>query len=238
MNYKYPLEELEKRIGYTFRDQSLLLCALTHSSFVNELMINKRSDYERYEFLGDAVLEITVSDFIFRENPEMKEGQMTHYRASIVCEPTLAFCAGEIGLSDFIIVGKGEDAAGLRYHESVISDVFEAVIGAIYLDSGMDEAVKFIHRFVLSDLDKKKLFFDAKSELMMRSQRRGDSLEYVLVGQKGPDNNRTYVIEAVINGKRIASGTGSSKKNAEQKAAYGALKSLDALEGSDSGSEV
>ncbi|MBO6133407.1 MAG: ribonuclease III [Lachnospiraceae bacterium] len=229
MNNKFPLEKLERAIGYEFADKGLILSALTHSSFVNELLINKRPDYQRQEFLGDAVLELTVSDYLYRNYPEMKEGQLTHLRASIVCEPTLAFCAASFGLSDYIIVGKGEDAAGLRYHESVISDVFEAIIGAIYLDSGIENASKFIFKFVLTDLDQKKLFFDAKSELLIWVQREKGSLRYELVSQTGPDNNRTYYIDAYVNGEKVSTGSGSSKKNAEQKAAYEALKVLRGL---------
>ena len=145
------LRRLEEKIQYCFRDQTLLRQALTHSSFSNEQKINRYPDYERLEFLGDAVLELVSSDYMFHENPRMSEGELTKRRSSIVCEPALAFCARQIGLERFILLGKGEEATGGRKRDSIISDVMEAVIGAVYLDSGIEEARNFIRRFILSD---------------------------------------------------------------------------------------
>ena len=137
------LRQLEERIGYCFQDKGLLRQALTHSSYTNEQKINKFPDYERLEFLGDAVLELVSSDHIFRENPEMSEGELTKFRSSIVCEPALAFCARQIGLEEFILLGRGEELTGGRKRDSIVSDVMEATIGAIYLDSGIEEARAF-----------------------------------------------------------------------------------------------
>ena len=165
-----PLEELEQKIGYSFQDKRLLRQALTHSSFANEQKINKYDDYERLEFLGDAVLELVSSEFLFRENAKMTEGQLTRMRASMVCEQALAYCAKEFGLEDYILLGKGEEMTGGRTKDSIISDVMEAIIGALYVDNGMEEAKAYIHRFILSDLEHKQLFYDAKTILQERVQ--------------------------------------------------------------------
>ena len=216
--------QLEQKINYSFRNRLLLRQALTHSSRANEQRINKCEDYERLEFLGDAVLELISSDYIFIEHPEMSEGKMTKYRSSIVCEPALAFCARQIGLEEYILLGKGEEATGGRNRDSIISDVMEAVIGAIYLDSGIDEAKTFIHRFILSDLEHKQLFYDAKTILQEEVQKEnGGTLRYELVREDGPEHDKIFVVDAMINGIKVSSGTGHSKKAAEQQAAYDAL---------------
>lgn len=223
MNNKYPIEELEKRIGYQFRDRLLITTALTHSSFANERKINKVQDYERLEFLGDAVLELTVSEFLFANHPEMREGDMTKTRASLVCEPTLALCAGEIKLGDFILLGKGEDGTGGRKRESIISDVFEATIGAIYLDGGFTNAKEFIHRFVLTDMEHKVLFFDSKTILQEKVQEKGKQITYELKSETGPDHDKEFCVQALIDGVVRSEGTGRTKKAAEQQAAYAIL---------------
>lgn len=216
--------QLEQKIGYCFANKLLLRQALTHSSCANEQKINKSENYERLEFLGDAVLELISSDYIYKEHPEMSEGKMTKYRSSIVCEPALAFCARELGLEQYILLGKGEEITGGRNRDSIISDVMEAVIGAIYLDSGIDEARAFVHRFVLTDLEHKQLFYDAKTILQEEVQRENEgTLHYELVREEGPEHDKTFVVEAMIDGVRVGSGTGHSKKAAEQKAAYEAL---------------
>ena len=144
-----PIEELEAKIGYHFSNQLLLRQALTHSSFANEQKVNKYEDYERLEFLGDAVLELISSEFLFQENKEMSEGKLTRMRASIVCEQALAYCARQFGLEAYILLGVGEERTGGRTKDSIISDVMEAIIGAIYLDSGKEEAALFIKSFFL-----------------------------------------------------------------------------------------
>lgn len=219
-----PLEELEKKIGYEFRDMRLLKQALTHSSFANEQKINKFDDYERLEFLGDAVLELVSSEFLFQENLSMTEGQLTKLRASIVCESALAYCAREFGMEEYILLGKGEEITGGRNRDSIISDVMEAVIGAIYLDSGMEQAADYIRRFILSDLEHKKLFYDAKTILQEVVQRDNKgNLHYELLSEEGPDHDKLFVVEARIDDRKIGTGSGRTKKAAEQQAAFEAL---------------
>lgn len=224
MSKEYSGEELEKRIGHIFHNKALLKQALTHSSFRNEQKINRRQDYERLEFLGDAVLELTTSDFLYHAYPDMAEGQMTKLRVTYVCEPALAYCAREIELDRFIRLGKGEENTGGRKRDSIISDVMEAVIGAIYLDGGMEEAKAFIHRFILSDLENKQLFYDSKTVLQEILQKKNaESISYELVDEIGPEHNKQFVVKAYIGEQFISKGIGKSKKMAEQQAAYEAI---------------
>lgn len=215
---------LEEIIGYQFKDKKLLRQALTHSSYANEMKINKFDDYERLEFLGDAVLELVSSDFLFREQEETAEGELTKMRASMVCEPALAYCAREFSLDKYILLGKGEEATGGRTRDSIVSDVMEAVIGAIYLDGGLAEASGFIHRFILSDLEHKQLFYDAKTILQeLAQQENGVGVRYELVREEGPQHDKTFEVEAYIGEKHVGWGVGHSKKAAQQQAAYQAL---------------
>lgn len=224
---KYPLEQLEKRIGYCYKNKELLQQALTHSSFANEQKINKSKDYERLEFLGDAVLELVSSEFLFKTNPDMPEGKLTRLRASMVCEPALAFCARDLELHEYIRLGKGEEMTGGRHRDSIISDAMEAVIGSLYLDGGFETAQDFIHRFVLSDLENKILFYDAKTVLqeMIQETPQG-TLSYQLLKEEGPDHDKSFFVEACINGKAVSQGVGRTKKAAEQQAAYEAILKL------------
>lgn len=218
------IEELENKIEYHFKDKMLIKQALTHSSFANEQKINKYNDYERLEFLGDAVLELVSSEFLFHGNLSMKEGELTKLRASMVCESALSYCAREFGLEEYIQLGRGEEMTGGRNKDSIISDVMEAIIGAIYLDSGMESAAAYIHKFILSDLENKQLFYDAKTilqELVQRDNK--ESLHYELVSEEGPDHDKRFVVEARLNQKVIGTGAGKTKKAAEQQAAYEAL---------------
>ncbi len=224
MKEEYSIEELEEKIGYVFQDKSLLRQALTHSSYANERKINKIKDYERIEFLGDAVLELVTSEFLFREQEEMSEGELTRKRASLVCEPSLAFCARGISLENFIFLGKGEERSGGRNRDSIISDVMEAMIGAIYLDSGFEEAKKFIHRFILSDLEDKVLFYDAKTILQEKMQKDGQDIYYVLTGEEGPEHDKIFLVEVRQGNRVLGKGSGHNKKSAEQQAAYEALR--------------
>ena len=218
------LEELQDKIGYRFQNTELLKQALTHSSFANEQKINKLKDYERLEFLGDAVLELVSSEFLFRENPQMPEGQLTKLRASMVCEPALAYCAKDIDLGSYRLLGRGEEYTGGRYRSSITSDVMEAIIGAIFLDGGIENAKKHIYRFILSDLENKILFLDSKTILQEEIQKKKDAqLRYELIGESGPDHNKQFTVDAYLNDVLIGSGTGRTKKAAEQQAAYEAL---------------
>jgi len=218
------LDELQSKIGYSFNNRDLLKQALTHSSFANEQKINKLKNYERLEFLGDAVLELVSSEFLFKENPQMPEGQLTKLRASMVCEPALAYCAKDIDLGSYMLLGKGEETTGGRYRSSITSDVMEAIIGAIFLDGGIEEAKKYIYRFILSDLENKILFLDSKTILQEEIQKKKDAqLRYELVSENGPDHNKEFAVEAYLNDVLIGSGSGRTKKAAEQQAAYEAL---------------
>lgn len=221
---KYPLERLEEKIGYCYKKKELLQQALTHSSFANEQKINKSRDYERLEFLGDAVLELVSSEFLFHSNPDLPEGKLTRLRASMVCEPSLAYCARDLELHEYIRLGKGEEMTGGRHRDSIISDVMEAVIGSLYLDGGFQAAHDFIHRFILTDLEDKILFYDAKTVLqeMIQETPQG-SLNYRLIKEEGPDHDKVFVVEAYINGKPVSQGQGRTKKAAEQQAAYEAI---------------
>lgn len=217
------MDKLEERIGYVFHNKALLKQALTHSSYANEMRINKGKDYERLEFLGDAVLEMVSSEFLFHENPDMPEGQLTKTRASMVCEPALAFCARDLELGSFILLGRGEEKAGGRGRDSITSDVMEAVIGAIYLDAGLEEAKNFIQRFILSDLENKQLFYDSKTILQEMVQKGSTDVQYKLLRELGPEHDKEFQVEVRIGGAKITEGSGKTKKAAEQQAAYKAI---------------
>lgn len=222
---KKQLHDLEQAIHYTFRDLSLLQRAMTHSSYINEHQLQKTDCNERLEFLGDAVLEIVSSEFLFFKYPEKPEGQLTRLRASMVCEPTLDFCARAFGLQNYLILGRGEEATGGRSRASLVSDALEALIGAIYLDGGFANAKEFILRFVLNDLEHKQLFFDSKTILQEMVQREDGSghLSYVLVGETGPDHEKSFHVQVRLDDTVMGEGVGHTKKNAEQKAAYQAI---------------
>ena len=222
-------KELEKRIGYIFKDKNLLNLALTHSSYANDMKIGKHHNNERLEFLGDAVLELISSETLFEEYPHKSEGELTRLRASIVCEPTLAMCARDIELGSFLMLGRGEDRTGGRSRDSVTSDAFEALIGAIYLDGGFASAKEFVKKFVLKDIENKHLFYDSKTILQELVQKYfKERVDYVLTGEKGPDHNKTFTVDAVFDGRVIGRGEGRTKKRAEQEAAYEAILSLKA----------
>lgn len=221
------LAELEQTIGYTFKDKKLLLQALTHSSYANEQKINKRGDYERLEFLGDAVLELVSSHYLFTRYPDKKEGEMTKLRASMVCEPALSYCAQDIHLDKYLILGKGEEATGGRHRESIIADVMEAIIGAIYLDSGLEAARAHIEKYILDNPEEKQIFYDSKSVLQEIVQRDGSGdLRYEICGEKGPEHDKIFESAVYVGQKKLGEGSGRTKKAAEQKAAYQAILKL------------
>ena len=222
MNEK--IEKLEQIIGYSFKDKMLVKRALTHTSISNEQKINKNGDYERLEFLGDAVLELLSSEYIYLTNETMGEGAMTKLRAAIVCEPSLAQCANAFGLSEFIFLGKGESAMGGRKRDSIVSDVLEALIGALYLDGGMEEAKKFIHKYILIDIKNKEVMYDAKSSLQELVQKnKAGQIKYILLSENGPEHDKEFQCAVEIDGKQMGIGIGRNKKEAEQKAAAEAL---------------
>ena len=220
----YTLQLLEERIGYQFHDIALLSQALTHSSFTNEQKINKAKHYERLDFLGDAVLELVSSEFLFKEHGDTPEGALTKMRASMVCEPSLAFCARDLELGQFMRLGKGEENTGGRHRDSITSDAMEAVIGAIYLDGGMEPAKAFIDRFILSDLEDKQLFYDSKSNLQELIQGKlKKEFHYELLEESGPEHDKTFEVEVFMEQESLGKGSGRTKKAAEQPAAYKAV---------------
>ena len=223
MKHNIDLDGFQKIIQYQFNNIGLLKNALTHSSYANEKKTGNYKDNERLEFLGDAVLELTSSEFIYTSNPDMNEGKMTRLRASIVCEPTLAMCARQIHLQEYIMLGKGEDLTGGRTRDSIISDALEALIGAIYLDGGFAYAKEFIHRFVLNDLENKQLFYDSKTILQEVVQAHGLEVEYELTGEEGPEHDKKFHVIAKAGDLFVVKGTGHTKKAAQQQAAYNAL---------------
>lgn len=217
-------KELEQRTGYCFHDKELLQRALTHSSYANEHRLAKLDCNERLEFLGDAVLELVCSDYLYRTYGDKPEGEMTKLRASIVCEPTLALCAEELRLGDYLLLGKGEEATGGRGRASVVSDAMEALIGAVYLDGGFASAKEFIHGFILNDIEHKQLFYDSKTILqeMVQAQNSGE-LSYELLREEGPDHNKLFEVRALVGSLEVGRGTGRTKKAAEAMAAYRAI---------------
>ena len=221
------LDELQRKIGYMFRDKELLKSALMHSSYTNEAHLPKHKCNERLEFLGDAVLELISSEFLFFGNQKTAEGELTRMRASMVCEPSLAFCAREIGLGDFLLLGKGEEVTGGRNRDSITSDALEALIGAIYLDGGFANAKEFIHKFILNDLEHKKLFYDSKTILQEIVQGHCEKkVTYHLIKEEGPDHNKKFTVEAHVGDECYGEGAGRTKKAAEQEAAYQAILKL------------
>ena len=217
------LDELQRKIGYMFRDKELLKSALMHSSYTNEAHLPKHKCNERLEFLGDAVLELISSEFLFFGNQKTAEGELTRMRASMVCEPSLAFCAREIGLGDFLLLGKGEEVTGGRNRDSITSDALEALIGAIYLDGGFANAKEFVLKYILTDIEHKQLFYDSKTILQEVVQGEHEQLSYVLLEETGPDHDKKFTVGVLIGNKQISTGVGHTKKAAEQEAAYRAL---------------
>ena len=225
------LKKFQEKIGYQFKDEQLLKQALTHSSYANEKHLKKLSDNERLEFLGDAVLELTSSEFLFAHYPKLTEGQLTKLRASIVCEPTLAQCTEEIGLGEYLFLGKGEDQTGGRARKSILSDAMEAVIGAIYLDGGFANAKEFVLKYIMTDIENKHLFYDSKTILQEVVQGEHERLTYVLLEETGPDHDKSFTVGVLIGNREISTGTGHTKKAAEQEAAYQALLVLKSAKG-------
>ncbi|XCP83646.1 ribonuclease III [Roseburia hominis] len=221
------IKELQEKIGYHFKSSELLNQALTHSSYVNEHHLKRNDCNERLEFLGDAVLELISSEILFSSTPEMPEGDMTKLRASMVCEKSLAYCARALGLGKYLFLGRGEDTMGGRRRASVISDALEALIGAIYLDGGFANAKEFISRFVMNDLEGKRLFFDSKTILQEMVQGSHDNkLNYQLVKEEGPDHNKVFQVQVLLGDVCYGEGCGRTKKSAEQAAAFHAILKL------------
>ena len=228
MNVDNMVERLEEEIGYKFKNIELLLEAVTHSSYTNEMKINKRNHYERLEFLGDAVLELISSEYLFNKYSDVSEGVLSKKRASMVCEHSLAICAVNMNLGTYIFFGKGEEAAGGREKESILADVTEAVLGAIYLDGGLGPAKEYVYNKVLLKLLEEQLFVDSKTILQEYVQHLNPpkSIEYVLLEEKGPEHDKSFVTAVLLDGTVCGKGSGKTKKAAQQKAAYDAVISL------------
>lgn len=220
-------KDLENAIGISFHQRALLRQALTHSSYANEKGLGHEGCNERLEFLGDAVLELVSSDYLFHENPLLPEGDLSRLRASMVCEPALAFAASHLSLGEYLLLGKGEETTGGRGRNSVVSDALEAVIGAIYLDQGFETAREFIYRFILSDREERARFSDSKSVLQAYVQSHTRKpLRYEIVSENGPDHSKTFEAAALVGDDEIGRGVGRSKKAAEQMAAWNGLQAI------------
>lgn len=220
------MEELEKILKYRFKNKNLLKHALSHSSYANEMRNNYQS-YERLEFLGDSVLSVIVSEYIFKTQKQLPEGELTKLRASLVCEKSLSAFAKELQLGRFILLGKGEKQNGGNERPSILADVFEAVLAALFLDGGMEVAKEYVMRFVKPEMQHhtvEEAFHDYKTQLQEIIQRNPEEeLLYVLVGESGPDHDKQFEVEVRLNSNVIGKGVAHSKKQAEQYAAKQAL---------------
>ena len=222
------LKDLEAVIGYKFRNISLLQNALTHSSYANERWHNSLLSNERLEFLGDSVLGMLVAEYLYRNFPNRPEGELTRMRADMVCEQTLAAAANRIGLGQHLLLGHGEEQGGGRTRNSILADAMESVIAASFLDGGMEAALQIVRTFIFVEVPVTKLHnADYKTQLQeMVQQKKNQTLAYELVGQSGPDHDKRFDVEVSLNGVVVGSGSGSSKKRAEQDAARAAIEKL------------
>ena len=223
------MERLEEKIGYRFRDRELLRTALTHSSYANEHHGLDGESYERLEFLGDSVLGFTVAQYLYFHTPTLPEGVMTRLRAELVCEASLYRVAAALELGTYMRLGRGEERSGGRERPSIMADMVEALIAALYLDAGIDEAQRFIRRELLqgADLSRGHSSGDYKTELQELVQSKSDqSIRYEQTGESGPDHNKRFSFRVIINGAVMGEGTGRTKKEAEQMASRQALERL------------
>ena len=222
------IKDLEAAIGYRFRNITLLQNALTHSSYANERWHNSLLSNERLEFLGDSILGMVVAEYLYRNFPDRPEGELTRMRADMVCETSLAQIAVRLDLGKHLLLGHGEERFGGRTRPSILADAVESVIAASFLDGGMAAAESFINRFVLCDVPVSKLHnTDYKTSLQeLVQQKKNQVLAYRLVGESGPDHDKTFIAQVLLNDEVIGEGSGSSKKRAEQDAARVALESL------------
>lgn len=227
---KTRIAEFEKKIGYTFQDKALLVHALSHTSYTNEHGMEKQASNERLEFLGDAIVDMVVSDYLYRHNDTEPEGTLTKWRASVVCEASFAHIAAGMDYGSYLLLGKGEEATGGRSRSSVLADAFEAVIAAMYLDSDIETVLAWIIRHLQEELTlamQGKMAKDYKTllqELVQKGER--GKVSYVITDEKGPDHAKTFCVDVLVDGERVASGSGTSKKDAEQAAAGAAIKAL------------
>ena len=222
------IKELESALGYRFHNVALLQNALTHSSYANERWHNSLLSNERLEFLGDSVLGMLVADYLYRNFPDRPEGELTRMRADMVCEQTLAAAANKIGIGEHLLLGHGEEQGGGRSRNSILADAMESVIAACFLDGGLGAALTVVQKFILVEVPVTRLHnVDYKTRLQeLVQQKKNQTLSYALVGESGPDHDKQFVVEVRLNGNVVGSGSGSSKKRAEQSAAASAIEKL------------
>ncbi len=223
------MKTLEEKIGYAFRDRTLLENALTHSSYANEHRDKGMPSNERLEFLGDSILGLVVADHLYRNRPDLPEGDLTRIRAALVCEGSLVEVAKALDLGSYLKLGRGEESGGGRKRPSIQADAVEAMLAAVYLDGGIGQARKLIHNLILNQ-EREKIangrdFKTALQELVQRES--GQVLSYRLVGESGPDHAKCFSMEVLLNGQPIGAGEGRSKKEAEQAAAKAAVGKLE-----------
>lgn len=223
------MKTLEEKLGYQFKDITLLENALTHSSYANEHHMGSLNSNERLEFLGDSVLGMVVADNLYRTFPKLPEGDLTRLRANLVCEGSLVLVAKQLNLGSYLRLGKGEEASGGRERPSIIADAVEAVLAAVYLDGGISQARRIIQHYILDHMaEVQRASRDHKTYLQELIQRKsGQVLSYHLVGESGLDHAKTFIMEVRLNGKAIGQGQGRSKKEAEQMAAKAAIEKLE-----------
>ncbi len=220
------MEKLEENLRYTFKNKNLLKNALSHSSYANEIRKGLSSN-ERLEFLGDSVLSIIVSDYIFKHFPNLPEGELTRMRSVLVCEKTLCKFSKELNIGEFLMLGNGEEKSGGRERPSILADAFEAVLAAIYIDGGMEYAKKHVLRFILPELesgirnDSNKVYITLLQEIIQRNPE--ETVEYRLCKEEGPDHDKTFTVKVMLNSNEIGEGIGKNKKQAEEEAAKQAL---------------
>ena len=222
------MQELERKLGYRFRSGALLAEALRHSSYANEHRGAESVSNERLEFLGDSVLGFVTAEYLFARHPDSPEGELTRIRADLVCERNLAEAAATIELGSYLLLGHGEEQGGGRKRDSIVSDAMESVIAASFMDGGFAAAKEIIDRLILSNIPKgRPRNFDYKTAFQELVQRKKDQvLRYELIGESGPDHDKKFDVEVLLNGKPCGKGTGSSKKRAEQAAAAAAIDAL------------
>jgi len=228
---KLKIEEFEKQIGYTFNNKNTLTLAFTHSSYANENRRGSHENNERLEFLGDAVLDMVVSEYMYRIFPEMPEGELTKLRAGVVCEASLAKLSRRLDIGIWLLLGKGEESTGGRNRDSILADAFEAVIGAICIDGGMETVTKYILSFMKEEIECTKESFrtmDCKTHLQEVIQKISKiPVSYTIVDEMGPDHDKIFVSEVYHEGAVLGRGQGKSKKEAEQSAANDALSKME-----------
>ena len=213
---------LKEKFDISFKNEALLVEAMTHSSYANEHKEMKGIYNERIEFLGDAVLELIISDWLFRQFPHFKEGQLTKLRAQIVCEDSLSMLAKECSLNEYMLLGKGETLSGGREKPAVLCDVFEAFVGALYLDKGMEEVQRFLDQVIVPKINngRYELITDFKTELQEYLQQNGTvHIRYELIKEEGPSHDKVFTVQVTVDGKKYKTASGKTKKAAEQMAA-------------------